>query len=412
MRFVAHVTIKTLTPLKVASSKLSLKTDMPINRDFNNLPFIQGTTLAGILRKEFSEKEANEIFGYEDYKKDEGHGSEVIISNALLLDENGKVHEELLIEKSDFLKLFDSLPIREHTAINSKGVAKENAKFDEEIVYKGAMFKFSIESKNEEYLKKVLAKLKKVRIGGKTTNGYGKFEVVNIEYEKMDSERYTNYTASLNEKLNGKIDIDFENDDCYKKYELVLKPESFFMFGSGKPDNDVDITYLKEKVIDYNKKRLKEIAVISGSGIKGAISHRVAFYYNLEKGIFSDESGYDKENNEAVIELFGEKKDEKRGRKGNVIVEDVYIENYQEKIFEHVKIDRFTGGAIDGALFNEKVITTDKIKINIYVKKETKFINLLERALKDICNGMLPIGGSVNKGHGVFIGECKGIKNE
>ena len=411
MRYIAHITIKTLTPLKVASSKLSLKTDMPINRDFNNLPFIQGTTLAGILRKEFSEDEAKKIFGYENYKEEKGKGSEIIISNALLLDENGKVYEELLIEKSDFLKLFDSLPIREHTAINSKGVAKENSKFDEEIVYKGTMFKFSIESKNEEHLKKVLAKLKKVRIGGKTTNGFGKFEVVNIEYEKMDSDRYINYTASLNEKLNSKIDINFENDDYYK-YELILKPESFFIFGSGKPDNEVDITYLKEKIIDYNEKKLKEIAVISGSGIKGAISHRVAFYYNLENKNFSDENEYDKENNEAVIELFGEKKDEKRGKKGNVIVEDVYIENYQEKIFEHVKIDRFTGGAIDGALFNEKVITTDKIKINIYVKKETKFINLLERALKDICNGMLPIGGNVNKGHGVFIGECKGIKNE
>ncbi len=404
MRYVAHITIKTLTPLKVGSSKIALHTDMPINRDFNNLPFIQGTTIAGILRKEFEEKEAENIFGYERSKED-GQGSKVIISNALLLDENGKVHEELLTKKSEFLKFFDNLPIREHTAINAKGTAKEHSKYDEEIVYKGAMFKFAIESENKEYIQKILSKLKKVRIGGKTTNGYGKFEIVDIEFEAMDDERYANYTASLNEKLNS-IEIEFEKTD-YIVYELTLKPDDiFFIFGSGKPDDDVDMTYVKEKVLDYKNKTLKEMALIPGSSIKGAVSHRVAYYYNLAKGI-DNVTEYDKDDNPAVIALFGQKKDDKKGMKGKVIFEDIYLENYREKKFDHVKIDRFTGGAIDGALFNEKAITTDEIKFSIYVKKDAEYIEYLEKALDDMCKGLLPLGGMVTKGHGVFVGSYK-----
>jgi len=28
-------------------------------------------------------------------------------------------------------------------------------------------------------------------------------------------------------------------------------------------------------------------------------------------------------------------------------------------------------------------------------------------ALNDLCNGLLPLGGKVNRGHGIFIGEWK-----
>jgi len=404
MRYVAHITIQTLTPLKVGSSKIALHTDMPINRDFNNLPFIQGTTLAGILRKEFDENEADEIFGYEK-SKDEGQGSKIIISNALLLDENLKVHEKPVIIKSGFLKFFDNLPIREHTAINAKGTAKEHSKYDEEIIYKGAMFKFSVESENKEYIQKILSKLKKVRIGGKTTNGYGKFEVKKIEFEEMEDERYENYSASLNEKLK-EIEINFEESD-YTVYDVKLKPDDmFFIFGSGKPDDEADMTYVKEKILDYENKTLKEMALIPGSSIKGAVSHRVAYYYNLAKGK-NNVTEYDKDDNPAVIALFGQKKDDKKGVKGKVIFEDIYLENYREKKFDHVKIDRFTGGAIDGALFNEKAITTDEIKFSIYVKKDAEYIEYLEKALDDMCKGLLPLGGMVTKGHGVFVGSYK-----
>jgi hypothetical protein len=116
-------------------------------------------------------------------------------------------------------------------------------------------------------------------------------------------------------------------------------------------------------------------------------------------------------NNEAVKNLFGyEKSREDIGLRGRVLISDLYIKNYQEKVFDHVKIDRFRGGAKEGALFQEKVVTTDdELEIEIILEQLNKldknYIQAFEMALKDLATGMLPLGGSVNRGHGVFVGK-------
>ncbi|QMS60819.1 RAMP superfamily CRISPR-associated protein [Campylobacter fetus] len=120
-RHVAHVTLEALTPLKVGSQSVDFLQDSPVQKDWNNLPMILGSSIAGVLRVKFQDKfkdKTDDIFGKEN-------GSKIIISNALLLDKTAKVCETLLLEKDDFLSLFENLPLREHTAINEKGLAIE-----------------------------------------------------------------------------------------------------------------------------------------------------------------------------------------------------------------------------------------------------------------------------------------------
>lgn len=87
-----------------------------------------------------------------------------------------------------------------------------------------------------------------------------------------------------------------------------------------------------------------------------------------------------------------------------------------DKIFNHVAIDRFTGGAMDGALFSEKVsqLMEDQITLNIFIDKsfddESLEIKAFENALVDICKGLLPLGGMTTKGHGIFTGTL--LKND
>ena len=85
-------------------------------------------------------------------------------------------------------------------------------------------------------------------------------------------------------------------------------------------------------------------------------------------------------------------------------------------MFNHVSIDRFTGGAIDGALFSEKVIDGRdlELKTTIMVKDTGEeglndALECLERALKDIDLGTLTFGGGSGRGHGTF--KCSIIKN-
>jgi len=413
---VAHITIELTTPLKVGSNTSDFLQDAPIQKDWNKLPMILGTSLAGVLRKEFDKEEANAIFGDENTKKKDAKASKLIISNALLLDENNSVKESLLMKKSEFLKYFENLPIREHTVLNDKGVSEN--KFDEEVVYKGSRFKFSIEMieddvENFQKLLKVLHSAH-IRIGGGSSKGFGAFRVVELRTQKFTHKDYHRYSSSLNYLLENKEPIESSNTQKYTNYTLKITPEDFFIFGSGFGDSDADATPVYEQVIDYKNKGLsKKQILIPASSIKGALAHRTTFHYNSLVG-----NSIEAKNGVSSLEaIFGSAKDSKdetkQGSKGKLILSDCFQENREEtKTFDHVAIDRFTGGAIDGALFQEKTIAQkDMWEIEILLDKDVQGEELkaFEEALIDITTGMLPLGGMTTKGHGVFVGEV--LKN-
>ena len=405
-RQIAQITIEADTPLKVGSAESDFLQDSPIQKDWNGLPMILGTSIAGVLRKDF-EGNADEIFGKED-------GSKVIFSNALLLDENEKVNEGLLLEKSKFLEIFDNLPIREHTAITDKGVAKEHSKFDEEVVYKGSRFKFSIEMLDEKEAFEKLIKLLQspsFRLGGGSTKGFGKFKVLAIETTTLETpQQLADYSSSLNSELinSRRVDLLTTNSKTHTQYTLTLKSDDFFMFGSGFGDEDADQTPVVEKIVDYEKKGLsKNHILIPATSLKGALAHRTTYHYNLNSKLYIG----DEKAREVINELFGEAKNSKKeidGSKGKVLFSDVYkLDRGEKKIFDHVAIDRFTGGGIDGALFQEKTVAQyDEWSVEILLENgvEEVYVKALELALDDVCSGMLPLGGATTKGHGVFTG--------
>ncbi len=402
-RDIAHIIIEAQTPLKVGSNASDFLQDSPVQKDFNNLPMILGTSLAGVLRKEFSHSEAKELFGEKD-------GSKVIFSNALLVDENNKVQESLLLKKSPFLTIFEHLPIREHTVISSKGVSDN--KFDEEVVYKGTRFKFSIEliEDDKESFERLLSmlSLSSLRFGGGSTKGFGKFKVLSIESKRFDAQNYLTYSSSLNYVLRGESrTVEAKENANYTKYTLKITPEDFFMFGSGFGDSDADATPVYEKVVDYASAKLfEEMILIPASSIKGALAHRTTFHYNsLIGNTIEAKNGIDN-----ITEIFGEAKNSKKkidGSKGKVIFSDDFQTKEDTKVFDHVSIDRFTGGAKDGALFQEKTIADDReyeIEILLHKDVNDKEREAFENALEDITIGMLPLGGATTKGHGVFTG--------
>lgn len=133
-----------------------------------------------------------------------------------------------------------------------------------------------------------------------------------------------------------------------------------------------------------------------------------------EKTIFKN---FTEENNEAVRELFGYAKKENNGKTGNIIFKDIYIpESYEnETLFNHNVIDRFTGGTKDTALFSEKVFSYEKgFALKIIHKssiKETTYYSYFLKAVEDLKNANLAIGGKTNKGYG-FLETLKNEKNE
>ena len=431
-RFLAHVIIEAKTPLKVGGGKNDLFLDAPVQRDWNGLPMILGTSVAGILRRAFEDlkgvDDKNEIFGMKDERDpNKQKGSRLIISNALLLvDKNNKVCEELLLEKSEFLRLFDILPIRDHVAIGANGVAKDTGKFDEEVVFKGTRFKFSLEfDGSKEEFEEILNLLcdPTLRLGSGSSKGFGSLGILEIKWGEFEPDRYS---SSLNFSSDEFVKFmpDSAADSNLKRhirYELKILPDDFFMFGSGFGDKDGDQTPVLESVIDYKNERLsKRKILIPASSVKGALSHRTAFHFNKINKRFGEKAKVGSEN-EAVREIFGyEKNKNDKGAKGKILISDCFLD-YDEakdtKVFEHVSIDRFTGGAIDSALFQEKAIAKrDEFIIEILLRndvcgdkeKEKTFNNALEAietALDDVVQERLSLGGATTKGYGFFKGK-------
>ena len=438
-RHIARLIVEAETPLAVGTGKGSdILTDAPVAKGVNGLPYIPATSIAGVLRHAMGyadNKTDGNPFGYTDGadNDDSGHGSDIIFTDAVMVGKNGKALDGIqdIDWNDEFYRYFQDLPVRQHVRIDHKGTAENNGKFDNEVVYKGTRFVFEIELMSEkddkEHIEKAIEHLRysTLRIGGGTRKGYGKLSIVDCRQASLnlsnpeDLEKYLNKSSSLAEDWAGFTKISVIESLDYSKwthYQLKLKPLDFFMFGSGMGDSDADNVYVSEYVVsrgesvDSNKRVL-----IPGSSVKGAIAHRTAYHYNKIKGNFAGKTEPKEitgSNNEAVAAIFGEKKSDNTFTRGRILIDDV-IKGQAEpksKPFFHNKIDQFTGGTMDGALFQEKVIydKDTEYTFDIYVENSALADDDIKKAfvqsLRDICTGLLPLGGITNRGNGIFTG--------
>lgn len=463
-RFLARIVIEAVSPLNIGSGEKGIKSDSLILRDVNGLPFIPGTTIAGLLRHSIiAERKANETD--KDYKKkledlrsplmgSQDNGSPLIITEAKMLDSYGSALDGIIDQRKldkSFLDYYRELPIRQHAKIDHRGVTREGGKFDEEIVLKGTRFCFEMEmlsdSDDDSEFKSFLDELNSdtFRIGSGSRSGFGEIKIIDdlCHYKKInlnapeDREWYLAKSSSLSDEWQDADPLPSHSENKateWVTYELELHPADFMLFGSGLGNDKADMTYVRESFVDwsYTPAHLKDrerVVLIPASSIKGALSHRVAFHYNKKKNVFADHMTKEEieshvgKNNKAVKSLFGSE-GEKEGKKminkqrGNVIMSDIFQDcppsanldcNFSSKVLNHVSIDRFTGGAIDGALFNEEVLYAKgmtfnlKLMVNNAAIKDDDIRKAFEDALIDICTGMLPLGGGVNRGNGCFV---------
>ncbi len=443
-RFLARIIIEAKTPLNIGSGNKSIKSDSLVLRDINDLPFIPGTTIAGLLRHTFGD-DADKYMGSQE------KGSPLIITEAKMLDSDGTVLDGLLSQDklhSPFLVNFRQLPIRQHAKIGDRGATVKGGKFDEEIVLQGARFCFEMEllsdKDNDTKFKEILNTLNSdtFRIGSGSRSGFGEIEVVGsqCQFKKINledpeqKEWYLKKTSSLSEKWQDAETIKLETTKTkgWTTYKIQLNPIDFMLFGSGFGNDKADMTFIRESFVDWSitpaiVKDSEQVILIPASSVKGALSHRLAFHYNKLKKIFADDLPEGKKiadfvgkNNEAVKAVFGSEGEKgldgkmQNKQRGNVLMSDIIQETTaSSKVLNHVSIDRFTGGAIDGALFNEETLYAKgqsfnlKLIVNNDTFKDEAVQTAFENTLRDLCSGMLPLGGGVNRGNGCFEGTIK-----
>ncbi len=474
-RYIARIVIEAETPIAVGGGNKDLALDRPVAKEANGIPFIPGTSLAGVLRHAIYDhagereetgrliKILDDIFGYQNDKNQENSlGSRLSVSSAHLTGKRGKVFDGLcLIPEKDvnyeFIDRYKELPVRQHVRMSHRGAADtvNKGKFDEEVLYKGSRFIFEIEMKgtgeNKNEDDKIWNRLLNIfnhpdfRIGGGSSRGFGQIKVKEIKsliLDLTDSKQRTTYlehSSCLDTEFPGELfQKDEKQSSNYISYRLILKPEDFYLFSSGLKSDIADMNPVTEPVVGWNDKDepcfSEEMVLVPASSVKGAVSHRVAYHYNKLAHNFADKltdpQDHVGEENIAVKTLFGLASDysnQKPGRKGAVLSSDIYRKTVHYKKLDHVAIDRFTGGAIDGALFNENVVYEEnefilEFHVNPDVvanrkadnnKPEEKdfILKAFEKTLMDICSGSLPLGGGTMRGNGIFNGTLKLNKN-
>ena len=449
-RLLSRITLEALSPLVIGSGNKNIKTDSVVAKDVNELPYIPATTLAGLIRHSLPEEEQRKWMGYQT--KEESCGSQLILSEAKILSEDGKPIDGLSNKEDAVKQLCYQLPIRQHVRINHQGVAEKNGKFDEEIVPKGMRFCFEMELMSEEddneIMDKILSTIQSngFRIGSGSRSGFGQISIVSILHRKLnlsipeDLKLYLSKSSSLENIWEGfePYTLAENTNTDYISYELTLQPTDFMFFGAGFGNECSDMTFVREPVIQWDNDdraciiEKEKVILIPGSSVKGALAHRTAYHYNKLKACFADGKSADElqdhvgKNNKAVRLLFGSEGD-KRGKdkkRGNILISDVtqtQTEELEKKVLNHVKIDRFTGGAVPGALFSEEVLYSPEnsftLELLLYKaaitedKKDKedkeKALKAFETALTDLCKGYLPLGGGVNRGNGTFKGSLK-----
>ena len=447
-RTILRIDWEAQSPMMVGSGKSNDYTDALIIRDWNHLPYLPGSALAGVIKKRLRRatlpegiNQWDDILGTDHGKSadpqmdDDSIGSAIAFSDGLLITHDNAVHETATIPSDTTQRMMEHLPIRNHVKITHRGTAQDKQLFNHEVLYRGCRFRCEIEvlADTSDYrIKEVLLDVlqSSILIGGGTRNGCGLLQPISFSARSYDLQdkasllSYLSQDSSLNDSIDAEVILvkeEVHSADYQIKVAASNTSPVVFLIASGYGSKLVDAYPMLEACIAYDSdtqvmQLTDDVPVLPATSIKGALSHRVAYHYNILTGKYADQAHDPSEPNPVVEALFGSAATDEsnEGQAGKVIIQDHFFQHGhaipQTKLFNHVKIDRFTGGAWEGGLFNEMtVVITKPFNINIKViEKDTidpDIIKALESALADMADGLLPLGAKGSIGHGNFSGE-------
>ncbi|MBE0507876.1 MAG: hypothetical protein IBX50_14385 [Marinospirillum sp.] len=441
----ALIELEALTPHAIHAGRGDITHDVLVMRDHNGLPALPGTSLAGVLRSLFERRHGteacNQLFGYADAAG--GRPSWVQVGAGLIHNSKNLPQEGLQanLEQDPLLApLLQSKPlVRQRVRLNEKGAAADSAKFDTTLIPAGCRYSTLLsywsdgtdaaETAFDQLL--CLMKSPEFRIGHGTRSGSGAFRVNHLLTRRWnltnpnEASEFQKFTRS---RLNSQGLIEHQPtvdaSPNWSSLQLELQAEAGWRIGGGEqafsdpdtngkvpdlvPQSEVRIEWLDNQGILTERQ-----AVLPATAIKGALAHRFIFHYRRITGAFvmvtAESSLENALDNPGVQEVFGyiNESSDLSGQAGRLIINDIYLDSCQIARQIHNKIDRFTGGVIKGALFEEEVLWKTPIKLEITLLEPDRITEASKQALlatlKDLESGWLPLGAGSSRGLGVFV---------
>lgn len=443
---------------------------------------LSGTSIAGALRNYLRECLFNfEVSEESKYKDDQGNRLKLKDANGnVVKDSNGNpVNKPLPIvtqlfgsleddDSQSYLIIDDALSTKKPTTelrdgvriVGKTRIAKDKAKFDLELLESGTTFKLRFEllicegQNRNDFISAFANALQgfekgEIHIGVRKRRGYGECKVENWTINSFDlktkqgllawlgSANYQNQEVTDSEIANGlktvlNLEKKIETDDKRAYFELnadfALDGSILIRSGSKLPNvsdkGQPDTVHLRSKKVekDFNGKlardgqgnlKIVDLPTNSGTSLAGVLRHRAFKIINTL-------------SNETIAQTFTEKmfgdddtkKPDKSASRLEVRETEIDKRQVNDLVQTRVKIDRFTGGAMDTALFDAAPVFSDgnekAVRISLRLRKPMDAeIGLLLLLLKDLWTSDLAIGGesSIGRGRLKGISACLNYKS-
>ncbi|MEO1389809.1 MAG: RAMP superfamily CRISPR-associated protein [Cyanobacteria bacterium J06634_6] len=441
------------TPTCLSSGDSESPTDLPLLRDsVDDRALLTGTSLAGALRNYLwryqqgysaSEDTATTTLlgNVRSQEDDSGEQSLLIVHDSISRENTVKRENTAKRENTINIELRDGVKIRTDT-----GIAQDKAKYDLELLAAGTVFPLYLElliendSKRQIDRDQLLLDLAialdglgtgEIAIGMKKRRGFGQCRVEHWRVEHFDLTdavsryawlthahwplepnkehpdsrlpKYPTIEAAMNAIEAIALSTPLANTEDKRTYfnlSVGLDLAGALLIRSATESDQLspDVVHLTSRRADGAK------PVLSGTSLAGVLRHRAIRILNTLGQSIS-----------LIDDLFGPDLSENRkvAKASRLLVKESVINHTEQMVQNRIAIDRFTGGALDGALFNEQPIfpnsaenVAHQVELTLRIQQPRKSeIGLLLLLLKDLWTGDLSVGGSASIGRGRLQGK-------
>ena len=381
--------------------------DMCLVRAADGLSFIPAASIAGAVRSFL----AKQSLPWAQYKN--GISNE---SSALGRMFGGSDKEDTMsaVTVADAHSHGALKSIRDGVRVDAEtGSAASKAKFDVEVVERGTEFELSLEcvvragDPNDDMEQLFLALLHgfesgDIRLGARTRRGYGRGKVTSWEIRDL--------------RMNAEADVlTWLRGDVWSRPTSTLTPMP--LPRSKRQYFRIEVEFalrtsllIRSSTVEPDAPDMAHLhsagePVVPGTSFAGAFRHRAALVANA--------LGWTRD---ALDEVFGpihEQRPPTGSAKGlwasRLSIEERLVQNVDLRRQHRVAIDRFTGGALPHALFDEEPVvgTGDAPHLSLELTLEEPDdaeIGLLLLTLRDFWHGNAALGGETSIGRGVLKG--------
>ncbi|MBB1420788.1 hypothetical protein H5200_02500 [Pseudoalteromonas sp. SG43-7] len=459
-----HVTklvLETQSPMAIHSGGREEGFDNQLALDASGLPYIPASAIAGVWGHLISQH--HNVALRDKWLGTTKQSSSLVISHAVVHNQHNQPVSSLTNIKSITKDpILNQLALerphhRERVAINDRGVANDTGKFDQILLPKGVRFSLTLkwhlnERQDQQQLNhqewQLLLALwndRQFAFGSSTRNGFGKIKVIACQQKSFDlkegvktARQFQTFFTQAN--ISGNDLPPLETQQLTLLAKLPLQALDNWRCGTGselidsltandtttqstiadKASGSISLITFSEPHINWEDNTATLSAqrpVLCGSSIKGILAHRIAYHlrrHNQEWAQTKAEQPHEEWNKipAALTELLGyaaDKPQETDGKyqAGKLYVDDVELEDYKTITRTHNKIDRFTGGVQQGALYSEQLLYQPKFTITLLIERSTQLsselISALRDTLDDLHAGLLPMGAGSGRGNSLVI---------